>query len=435
MTDDTDTNNEILCPLYTAAEETPDRLAIVRGATRLTYLQFEQAVRYYAEMFRAVELAPEQQVLFYSRNRIELPAALLACWRVGTVATLLNYRYPFDQALVHDAIPENAGMVFFGDVPIRLPDGVSPIELDPLHRIGVSTGRTLPQIRLDQPATIMFTSGSTGTPKAVLHSYGNHYCSALGSNKNIPVTESDRWLLSLPLYHVGGLAIVFRCLIGRATIVLAQPDEELVSQIEQQQVTHVSLVATQLQRLVNSLETDSRRLPLKAILLGGGPTPQPLVDRALKLGLPLYRSYGLTEMASQVVTSSKPDGSARVVLPYRDLKLADDGEILVRGKTRFVGYRQADGLHQPFDTDGWFATGDLGEMTPDGLMLRGRKDNLFVSGGENVYPEEIERALIDIEGVRQAVVVAVDDAEFGQRPVAFIDGDDVDAEQLTEELR
>jgi o-succinylbenzoate---CoA ligase len=165
---------------------------------------------------------------------------------------------------------------------------------------------------------------------------------------------------------------------------------------------------------------------LKAILLGGSAVPPSLVTRALEANLPIFTSYGLSEMGSQVTTTSPNDSAARLgssgkVLNYRELTLSLESEILVRGKTRFLGYLTDSGMERPFDRDGWFATGDLGAIDADGyLTVLGRKDNLFVSGGENIQPEEVERALLEDQSVEEAIVVPVESAEFGFRPVAFV---------------
>jgi O-succinylbenzoic acid--CoA ligase len=145
---------------------------------------------------------------------------------------------------------------------------------------------------------------------------------------------------------------------------------------------------------------------------------------------PIHTTYGLTEMAAQVTTTS-PDAtlgelqSSGRVLPYRQLRVDERGEILVQGATLFQGYLDGDTVQHPFDQDGWFHTGDLGRLDEEGwLHVLGRTDNLFISGGENIQPEEIELALCDVPGVTQAVVVPVQDDEFGQRPVAFVRGVD-----------
>lgn len=259
-------------------------------------------------------------------------------------------------------------------------------------------------------ATLLYTSGSNGAPKIACHSLENYEYSARGTNECLQLSEEDRWLLSLPLFHVGGIAILFRCALAGATIVLS--DLSLLDAILIHRVTHLSLVPTQLYRLMQEEETRVRQAAsqLKSVLIGGAPIPQDLLAKALKFGFQLNPTYGLTEMTSQVTMEpfSNP-------LPYREMKIASDGEIFVRGKTLFLGY-----LNAP-PQEGWFATRDLGRITETGKFeVIGRKDNLFISGGENIQPEEIERAILNLPGIVEAIVVAKPDPEFGARPVAFI---------------
>ena len=292
-------------------------------------------------------------------------------------------------------------------------------------------------IPLERPATIIFTSGSTGVPKAALHTFGNHYHSALGSNANITLQPGDRWLHSLPLYHVGGLSILFRCLLEGATVALPQSGTSPGESITSLGATHVSLVSTQLSRLLRESADLGR---LQAVLMGGGPVPPSLVDEALVRGLPVHTSYGLTEMASQV-TSTPPGASlgelrtAGRALPNREVSISARGEILVRGETLFAGYVEGEESDRPLDADGWFHTRDLGELDENGyLRVGGRMDNLFISGGENVQPEEIEEILCRLERVEEAVVVPVPDEEFGARPVAFVRMDHGESGELVHEL-
>ena len=184
------------------------------------------------------------------------------------------------------------------------------------------------------------------------------------------------------------------------------------------------MVATQLYRLIQ--EDGSKNETLKALLLGGSAIPASLLEAAHARGLPVHTSYGLTEMASQVTTT--PPGASPaalqtsgLVLPHRQLRIAPDGEIWVRGETLFQGYVEERAVPTSVDASGWFHTGDTGALDEEGyLHVQGRKDNLFISGGENIQPEEIEHALTHLEGVARAVVVPVPDPEFGFRPVAFV---------------
>jgi O-succinylbenzoic acid--CoA ligase len=287
-------------------------------------------------------------------------------------------------------------------------------------------GPPLPPFDPTVDATIVFTSGSTGAPKAALHTFENHWSSAVGANRNIPLRPGDRWLLSLPPWHVGGLAVVFRCLLGGAAIAIAGRHEPLAEAISGLGATHVSLVATQLYRLLREKRGRAALRSLKAILLGGGPAPAALIEEAVHAGARLVTSYGSTEMASQA-TASRPGDPAEALrtagrpLAFRQLSVAADGEILVRGRTLFRGYVEETGISPARDISGWFHSGDLGHLDTDGrLTVTGRRDTMFISGGENIHPEEIEREILRFPGVLEAVVVPVPDPEFGERPAAFL---------------
>ena len=257
-------------------------------------------------------------------------------------------------------------------------------------------------------AILLFTSGSSGLPKLVHLTLSHFLHSALGS---IPFLDlPGKWLLSVPLFHVSGLSILFRCLVSSSTILLSPSSN----------ATHISFVPTQLIRL---LQQEEPKFPfLRCLLLGGAPIAENLWLKAQKKNLPIYTTYGLTETASQVTLSSSKDSMhLGKALPYRELIISSEGEILVRGKTLFCGYEKQDSLDLPLTQDGWFATGDLGSLTPEGnLVYKGRKDNMFISGGENIYPEEIERVLGSFPGLLSCTVVPTSDLEFGQRPIAFI---------------
>jgi O-succinylbenzoic acid--CoA ligase len=197
-------------------------------------------------------------------------------------------------------------------------------------------------------------------------------------------------------------------------------------------ITHLSLVPTQLYRLLNTSPLYIKQIAsmLQGVLLGGSALSEALLKKALQSGLKVIPTYGMTEMSSQITMDRVPsyDGpvTAGTPLPGVEIKLSEDQEILVRGKNLFQGYWDVEtqSLRQPLTSDGWFATKDLGAWTPEGkLQLIGRKDNLFISGGENIQPEEIEAILCKFPGILQALVVPISDAEFGARPIAFIQTD------------
>lgn len=411
-------------PLEETVREAPGRIAVMDEDGALTFEELEGLVGRLARRLRQEELEPGSRVVLRMRRGRRLIGLLLACWRAGCVAAPLSTRLP--EASARGRVEAlRAGLLITDRAVDGVPAGVGVLDANRLFEM-LGEEKPLPAApwRLDAPATVVFTTGSTGRPKAALHSLRNHVCSAAGSNENLPLRPGDRWLLALPLYHVGGLGIVMRCLLAGATIVIPARGRPLGALLEDRAITHVSLVPTQLRRLLE----EERALPaLKAMLIGGAPLPAPLLEAAYQRGYPLFTTYGQTEMTSQVTTTPPGAGleqlrSSGQVLRYRALKIAGSGEILVRGATLFQGYLQGERLDAAVDEEGWFHTRDVGRLDERGaLRVTGRLDNQFISGGENIQPEAIERALCREESVLRAVVVPVEDAEYGQRPVAFVE--------------
>ena len=282
------------------------------------------------------------------------------------------------------------------------------------------------QTQLNRDALIIFTSGSTGKPKVVLLTLGNLYYNALGANVNIPFKKGERWLLTLPLYHIGGIGIIIRALISGGTVVIPDRRNSIADHIKIYNVTHISLVSTQLYRLLNEEKAGNILAKMKAILIGGGPIDADLVKQCIRYKIPLFTSYGSTEMASQITTTSSDDRptcwyTSGRVLQYRKIKISKEGEILVKGKTLCKGYINNNRISLSLNDRGWFQSGDLGEIDIKGyLNVLGRKDNMFISGGENIYPEEIEANLLELPEIENALVVPVPEKEFGSVPFAFI---------------
>lgn len=416
-----------LCPVRKAAQTFPANVALMAGTRTLSYKDLDPMVERMAVRLRHLSVGPDSRIAVIHPNSLETVLVFLALWRIGAIACFINPKEPLDAinakaaqtgcSLLLAANSLMLGLKVPGAKGVVITNLVSHNPIQPHENFPAETPTDF-----TRPATIVFTSGSSGTPKAVVHSLDNHYFNAKGSNEHIPVSSGDRWLLSLPLFHVSGLGILFRCLLGGGTVVIPSPADDLAASIEKFGITHVSMVPTQLARLLKE-EKGKALQKLKAILLGGAPIPPQLLVRAKELDLPVYITYGLSEMASQVATSPCLKTAqwplAAKVLPHRQIKIAN-GEIFVKGEPLFLGYWQEGKIHRPLTSDGWFATGDCGRLDEHGLTVTGRKDNLFISGGENIYPEEIEKELLGIPGVEEAVVFPEDDDEFGQRPIAVI---------------
>ncbi len=399
------------CPVYRHAKDDRQNPAIIRGDRILTYQRLEATIGSATQRLKALGVKEGDRVALATQNSVEYLIVLFALWRLGAVVCLVNPRLP----------PTALQRSLAGIQCSRVLDA-----LNELCQVGVPEATFDGRYACQDLADIMWTSGSSGEPKAVVHSFGNHYYNALGANAHIPIASGDRWLLSLPLYHVSGLGIVWRTWLAAGTLVIPAS----VQEITQEKVTHISLVATQLHRLLEDPQGVDFLQGLKAILIGGGPISEALIHQVVAQDLPVYVTYGLTEMASQVATSLRLTRRAPLprphILKHAEVGISVEGEILVKGKTLFPGYAaiNADGamtVMPALDQEGWFHTGDLGCLHTAGtLSVAGRKDNMFICGGENIQPEEIERHLCCLEGIIQAVVVPVPDEEFGVRPVAFI---------------
>lgn len=382
-----------------------------------------QAIGGLVDWLQRANLCPGQRIALL--GPVDRQAALLcwALWQLGVVVRPLNPRFP--EPLLQALLQDCDGLISPRPVPVQpCPWLAWPQGLSLERRRAVLPWHSLPP---EQPLCEILTSGSSGQPKAVLHSWKNYSSSAQGSYAVLPLQPGDTWLVALPLFHVGGLAILVRTALAGACAVFPAPAQSLAEALEAIRPSHLSLVPTQLYRLLQDARNWSALQGCRAILLGGAAVSPALVERSLALGLRLHTSYGSTEMSSLVCATRAGASHAELLtagspLPGREVWIRPDGEIWVRGDTRFLGYVSGEGLVQPFTAEGWYASGDLGCWTPEGgLRVLGRRDHRFNCGGEKVQPEQVEQVLLSWPGMRQALVVPIPDPEYGHRPVAFVD--------------
>ncbi len=372
-------------------------------------------------------------VAIVSPNTPELVMLLLALLKAGVIAAPINYRFP--EPVLSKTLDKLEPTLIATSGTTSIPGSISIAELLDRDLLGPALHAATSTVpannmaenieEMNQPVTIIHTSASSGEAKAAVHSFANHWYSALGSNENIPFGAGDCWLLSLPLFHIGGYSLLFRSLISRGALAIGNPDESLGQSLRNFPLTHLSVVPTQLYRLLADKEGASRLRTMKAVLLGGSSAPKSLIEEAVRQHIPLYLSYGSTEMSSQIATSPAPiqgiQENSGKLLPWREIKVSEDGELLVKGACLFQGYLREGKIEPQTDHDGWFHTSDMGSVADDKtITVAGRKDNMFIAGGENIHPEEIEKVLMMIDGIIEALVVPVNDDEYGQRPVAFI---------------
>jgi o-succinylbenzoate---CoA ligase len=399
--------------IFDAAREAPDNIALIDGTDTLSFR--DAAAR--TEPLAAALLATRPRALALTpRADTQSLLWLYAAFATGTPVLTLHQR----------ATPaeRSAALALVGATE---PPAVTDAVFDP---------QALPAVAGSAALAFIPTSGSTGTPRLVELSRNAVLASARASEQNIGWETADRWLLCLPLAHTGGLSIVLRCLLARQSVLLFDPGPDgLLAQLEPlarmaQQATLISLVPSVLSALLDAGFLPSPRL--RAVLVGGAGCSPALCQRAYAARVPLLTSYGLTETASQVVTRSYThrfdpvrvrngvvsSGYALVGVAVR----LDDGEpatISVRSPSLFSGY--AGEGPAPLEANGFFRTGDHGVLGHDGeLYVRGRSDDVIVSGGENVDPLEVEAALSALPGVQAACVFGTPSARFGQVVTAVL---------------
>lgn len=287
----------------------------------------------------------------------------------------------------------------------------------------------------DYTVSIMYTSGTTGFPKGVRQTIENHASSALSSALNLGLGAQDRWLCTVPIFHISGFSIVMRSLLYGISIHLYEKFDvkKITTELINGTVTHISVVSLMLARIIRELEEQEAvaHANVKTVLAGGGSIAPDYLRRAEKRQLPVVQTYGMTETSSQTATLAAEDalqkvGSAGKALFFNDIKIDgaskpyEEGEIVIRGPHVTPGYigRFA---NKCATVNGWLHTGDIGYLDEEGyLYVVDRRADLIISGGENIYPAEIENVLLAYPSIVEAGVCAVADDMWGHVPAAFI---------------
>jgi o-succinylbenzoate---CoA ligase len=432
------------------AFSTPDRLAVIAPGARWTFAELDRRADAIALRLAACGVSSGDRVAVLLPNRAAFVEIVHALPRIGAVLVPINTRLAPDEIawqlidagvtlLVADLVEPDLARTLRAASPdlkiVALHPGDADLLL--LSDIEPAPVKLVERHSATEIHSLIYTSGTTGRPKGALLTYGNHWWSAIGSVLNLGATPDDRWLAVLPLFHVGGLSILQRSVInGIAVVVHETFDPAAVNRgVDEDRVTIVSVVATMLRRML--AERGGERYPpwLRCVLLGGGPAPRPLLEACAARGVPVTQTYGLTETASQVATLAPEDalrklGSAGKPLYPNELAIEVDGrraepgepgEILVRGPIVTAGYHRLPAATAEALRGGWLHTGDYGYLDADGfLYVLDRRDDLIVSGGENVYPAEVESVLLAHPDVLEAGVIGVSDPEWGQRVVAIV---------------
>lgn len=284
---------------------------------------------------------------------------------------------------------------------------------------------------INECSTIIFTSGSSGRPKPIMLSHKNFIKSALGTNEHYEINSTSNWAATLPFFHVGGLLIVFRTLLAGAKTTILDSSQIHNQIISRSDITHLSLVSTQLQRILERKEAIFSARKLKGIILGGAKTPIPILQRAIKQGINLSNSYGQTESCAQVLATPLTQDlnvlqSVGTPLPYRRV-LIKEGRVVISGDTVAIG------IHGERNFQSIIETTDLAHIDSNGnFSIDGRSDDIFISGGKNINPHEIDSALLNHGAINIAKTFKVNDDVYEKKACALIE---VNSEQDSNELK
>jgi O-succinylbenzoic acid--CoA ligase len=422
---------------------TPERVAVYFQEQSLTFRELYQRSYQVAGQIQALGVQKDQYVSVLLKNHLDTVVILFALQLLGVRAVILNNRLTPSE-LVWQLNDSRSSFLILEDsfsemaVVINAGTSLKTITKAILFEQKAVVPAIQEEISLSEICTIMYTSGTTGSPKGVIQTYGNHWWSAVGSALNLGFTDNDCWLCVVPLFHISGFSIVMRSVIYGMPIVLHDhfDVDRTIKDIDVLRVTIMSVVGTMLTQMVDTLH--SSRLPthFRCMLLGGGPAPLPLLEACVEKAIPIFQTYGMTESSSQIVTLS-PEysltklGSAGKPLFPAQLQIVLEGgveasagvagEIIIKGPNVTPGYLYRAQASEETFRDGWFSTGDIGYMDEEGfLYVLDRRSDLIISGGENIYPAEIETVLLAHPDIVDAGVTSLDDAKWGQVPIAFI---------------
>ena len=442
---------------------TPDRDAIVFEGVSWSHAEFAVRVRRAAAALEGLGVQPGDRVGWLSANHPSALETLYACGQLGAIWVPVNPRLATPEA---QYILEHSGAVVVvhgrdeailaAELTGRVPAVRSWIAAEPPGPAGGSAaGASLsyeallagadPQPRdravsLDEPCLIMYTSGTTGRPKGAVLTHGNMTWNAVNQLIGFDITTSERTLALAPLFHIGGLnGTVNPALLhgGCAVIVRRFDPAATLAVIEQQRVTSFFAVPTMLDAMARAPSFGATDLSaLRMVSAAGAPVPLPTLRTWLGRGVVMQQAYGMTEASPGCTVLASADAerkvgsagkpvfftSVRVVQPDgTDADPGEVGEVIVAGPNIMAGYWREPERTAEVLADGWYRTGDAGEFDSEGfLYIRDRYKDMIISGGENVYPAEVESALLELPGIDEAAVIGVPDERWGEVGLALL---------------
>jgi malonyl-CoA/methylmalonyl-CoA synthetase len=406
-----------------------DRVALEWQGAEYTFGEIDARSNRMARALSDRGIEQGDRVCVYLSNRIELIDLFLACVKLGAIFVPINILYR-DREMAHilsDAEPKL--LVTEQELPELLAD-VGGKALPDGRASKTAAENPYPDLDGDTPAALVYTSGTTGTSKGAILTHNNFAANAVNLLACWQITEQDRFLLALPLFHVHALGNGLHCWLMsgcRMRLLERFEHQTAVAQFHDFKPTLFFGVPTMYVRLLETPQADAQKIGKQMRLFVSGSAPlaaQVLEDFRALFGHTILERYGMSETLMNISNpyiGERRAGTVGLPLPGVSVKQSDTGELWVKGPNVFAGYWRRDDATRAAFSDGWFKTGDIGERSADGYYtLSGRKSDLIISGGFNIYPREIEEFLAEQPEIAEAAVVGEADRVRGEIPVAYV---------------
>ena len=411
---------------------TPDRVAVTDGSENYTYNDLLEITKKLGTQLSYLGAFAKKRIAILTNNTLMGYLMAMTLLLHGKTIVWLNKRLT-DKELNQQLADADVDCCLQEDGLARPLSVRHSLTFDQVTNCSETKGTLIPaEFENNQVVSVMFTSGSTGRPKGVQQTVLNHYTSTISVTNNLGLSVNDEWLCAVPIFHISGFSIMMRgILLGVTVRLIDRFDAEKVAHVlREEPISWMSVVPAMLKPLVSLYEVD--KVPyskaFKGFILGGEKTSETLINRCHELGLTVIRSYGMTETCTQLVASGYEDVISRfqsVGKPFFSTQLSlseDNSEILLKTSALTIGYLNQPALfQQKLTADGWYKTGDVGHFDDAHyLYVDGRLDNMIISGGEHVFPEEVERAYSDVSEIDEIAVTSEPDSKWGAVPVAYV---------------
>ncbi|MDI3326927.1 MAG: o-succinylbenzoate--CoA ligase [Alicyclobacillaceae bacterium] len=446
-----------------------NKLALIYGERRLTYRELNRRVNRLANALNEMGVRQGDRVAGLLPNGNEILEIMFACAKLGAIFVPVNFRLTAEE--VRYVLEDSASRSFFYHrslAPVAEPlretcpqilhrvcvggEGPGEIEYESLLE-RASDAEPDRDVSLEQVHLMMYTSGTTGKPKGAMLTHANTTWNVVNTLGRLPVTDEEVTLTVAPLFHIGAMNILTTPVLYRGgTVVIHDRFDpvQVLETIEREKITSLFMVPSMWLALLQVPGVDRYDLrSLRLAVSGGAPCPIPVIERFQERGVPFFEGYGMTETSPSVCILEGTDalrkrGSVGKPLMHVDVRIVDDagrdvpvgevGELLVRGPTVTIGYWNRPAETREALRGGWLHTGDLARMDDEGfLYIVDRKKDMIISGGENVYPAEVEQVLYRHPKIREVAVVGAPDEKWGETVkavVALKEGETITLEEI-----